>query len=287
MTRSPGRTVRTSDPTASTTPAPSAPTMWGKWYSCGSPRTTNKSRWLSAAARTATRTWPGSGFGSSGTSLRWSPPVALIPQARMSRPPSGTHDSCSIGAHDVGEVVLVWQPPHYEQVEVVERRGAHRDADVAGVRVRELGDVAELELVEAAGGADHPGAHGETALRHERGRHHLLGAAGRDCDGRAGARADRLDVHAEHVLLYRHHQAKQVTHSRDGEIGDHQIRARERRDLPRRHIGLHHLGGGAPSLFLLHQIGERAVAQEVRCALLGLRAPGERMLIGAVLGQGE
>src|SRR5947207_2275280 len=123
MTRSPGRTDRTSDPTASTTPAPSAPTMWGKRYSCGSPRTTNRSRWLSAAARGATRTWCGPrepGPGGSGTSLccSWSrPPVARITQARMA-----------------------WGAPR---------------------------------------------------LRHERGRHHLLGAAGRDRYGRAAAQEVR------------------------------------------------------------------------------------------------
>src|SRR2546430_5158734 len=139
ITGSPGRTDRTSDPTASTTPAPSAPTTWGKRYSCGSPCTTNRSRWLSAAARGATRTWCGPrepGPGGPGTSLccSWSrPPVARITQAR-----------------------IAWGAPR---------------------------------------------------LRHERGKHHLLGAAGRNRHGRAGAPADRLDVQPEDVLLHRHHQA--------------------------------------------------------------------------------
>src|SRR2546430_3814758 len=142
MTRSPGRTNRTSDPTASTTPAPSAPTTWGKRYSWGSPRTTNRSRWLSAAARGATRTCrgpkggePGPGGAGTAPCCSWSrPPVARITQAR-----------------------IAWGAPR---------------------------------------------------LRHERGKHHLLGAAGRNRHGRAGARADRLDVHPEHVLLHRHHQAE-------------------------------------------------------------------------------
>src|SRR5713226_1131009 len=87
ITRSPGRTARTSAPIACTTPAPSAPRMWGKAYWCGSPRTTNKSRRLSAAARSATRTSRGpKELGGSGTSAScsWSrPPVARITQARM------------------------------------------------------------------------------------------------------------------------------------------------------------------------------------------------------------
>ena len=63
-------------------------------------------------------------------------------------------------------MVLVWQSPHHEQVEVVERRGAQRHADVTRAqraRTRRLGNVALLQLVEAAGGVDHPGTHGEGA----------------------------------------------------------------------------------------------------------------------------
>src|SRR5205823_1257740 len=89
ITASPGLTVVTSGPAVSTTPAPSDPRMWGNWRSPGRPRTTNKSRWLSAAARMATRTSrPPSragepGAGTSATSIRSRPPVSRMRQARM------------------------------------------------------------------------------------------------------------------------------------------------------------------------------------------------------------
>src|SRR5205823_12358511 len=55
------------------------------------------------------------------------------PVARPYQPdlgPDGIHDTGAIRAHDVGEAVFVGQPAHYEQVEVVERRGARRHADL-------------------------------------------------------------------------------------------------------------------------------------------------------------
>src|SRR5438552_1425094 len=87
MTRSPNRTERTSVPTAATTPSTSAPRMWGKVWPCGRPRTTNRSRWLTAAARIATRTsrCP-SGTAGSDTSASWTGsrlPVARMTQARI------------------------------------------------------------------------------------------------------------------------------------------------------------------------------------------------------------
>src|SRR3989440_3784696 len=89
ITASPGWTVVTSGPAVSTTPTPSDPRMWGNWRSPGRPRTTNKSRWLSAAARMATRTSrPPSkagepGAGTSATSIRSRPPVSRMRHARM------------------------------------------------------------------------------------------------------------------------------------------------------------------------------------------------------------
>src|SRR5205807_8779309 len=79
------------DPTDSTTPAPSAPTMWGSCFAPpGNPSTTKRSRWLSAAERIATRTSPAPGTEASGTSVLLSlsiPPVAVRTQARMAPSP--------------------------------------------------------------------------------------------------------------------------------------------------------------------------------------------------------
>src|SRR5256885_10596777 len=86
------------------------------------------------------------------------------------------------------------------------------------------------------------------------------------------SRTDRLDVYLEHVFLHRDHETQQVAHPRDREVRDQQIGRRERRDLPGREVRPHDLRGGAPALLLLHQIDERAVAQEMGRALLGLRA---------------
>ena len=49
---------------------------------------------------------------------------------------------------------------HYEQVEVVERRGADRDAHLARPqRGRGVGDIGQLEVIETAGRADDASAH--------------------------------------------------------------------------------------------------------------------------------
>jgi len=72
------------------------------------------------------------------------------PVARSYRPdfgPDGIHDTRAIRAHDVGKAVFVRQPAHHEQVEVVERRGARRHADLVraqGARTGRVGDVALL-----------------------------------------------------------------------------------------------------------------------------------------------
>src|SRR5205814_3032566 len=105
----PGRTGRTRAPTASARRAPSAPTRWGKRYSGGSPRTTKRSRWFSAAARSAIRTCRASrGPAGSGTSAisSWSrPPVPRITQARMAgalllRHERGGHHLLGAGGRD-------------------------------------------------------------------------------------------------------------------------------------------------------------------------------------------
>src|SRR5256714_6659082 len=89
ITASPGLTVVTSVPAVSTRPAPSDPRMWGNRYSPGRPRTTNRSRWLSAAARMATRTSRAPsragepGAATSATSIRSRPPVARMTHARI------------------------------------------------------------------------------------------------------------------------------------------------------------------------------------------------------------
>src|SRR5690606_4097176 len=62
-TSSPTSTPSTPSPTASTTPAPSAPRMWGRCDGAGSPWLTHRSRWLSPVARKSIRTWPGPGSG--------------------------------------------------------------------------------------------------------------------------------------------------------------------------------------------------------------------------------
>ena len=59
--RSPRR--RPPAPTASTTPAPSAPVMWGNDGGAGMPRATQRSRWLRAEACSRTRTSPAAGSG--------------------------------------------------------------------------------------------------------------------------------------------------------------------------------------------------------------------------------
>jgi hypothetical protein len=92
-TRSPGFTRVTAGPTASTTPAPSAPRTCGNvCVMPGSPPTTNRSRWLSAAARTATTTSSGAwtvGRGTSATLTRSRPPYPEMVTARMDLPAGG------------------------------------------------------------------------------------------------------------------------------------------------------------------------------------------------------
>src|SRR5438477_113709 len=89
ITASPGLTVVTSVPAVYTTTAPSDPRMWGNRYSPGRPRTTNRSRWLSAAARMATRTSRAPsragepGAATSAISMRSRPPVERMTQARI------------------------------------------------------------------------------------------------------------------------------------------------------------------------------------------------------------
>src|SRR3989442_2459837 len=70
------------------------------------------------------------------------------------------HDARSVGTEDVGVVVFVRQPAHDEEIEAVKRGRAQRDANVPGLeRGRRVRNVRDFEAVEAAGGADHPGAH--------------------------------------------------------------------------------------------------------------------------------
>src|SRR5256714_5336672 len=101
ITASPGLTVVTSVPAVSTRPAPSDPRMWGNRYSPGRPRTTNRSRWLSAAARMATRTSRAPsragepGAATSATSIRSRPPVARMTQPRIVRRSSDTMTGAS------------------------------------------------------------------------------------------------------------------------------------------------------------------------------------------------
>src|SRR6185437_14910815 len=86
ITRSPTATSCTSGPTASTIPAPSDPTTQsGVMVIPGSPSNTNRSRRLSAAVLTRTRTSVlarNSGTGMSRSSSRSSPPCAEIVSAR-------------------------------------------------------------------------------------------------------------------------------------------------------------------------------------------------------------
>src|SRR5437899_5526010 len=63
-----------------------------------------------------------------------------------------------------------------------------------------------------------------TSLRHESGRHHLLGAGGRDRHGRAApGRTDRLDVHPEYVLLHRDDEPQKIAGGRDRKVRDHEV----------------------------------------------------------------
>src|SRR3989475_12236676 len=67
---------------------------------------------------------------------------------------------------DVRKAVFVGQSPHDMEVKVIERGGAQRHADLARAQRRGpapspgVGNIGEVQLVEAAGGADDPGAHG-------------------------------------------------------------------------------------------------------------------------------
>ena len=63
MTSSPTATSSTCGPTASTTPAPSAPVMCGNDGGAGMPRATQRSRWFRAEACSRTRTSPVAGSG--------------------------------------------------------------------------------------------------------------------------------------------------------------------------------------------------------------------------------
>src|SRR4029077_17717502 len=105
-----------------------------------------------------------------GTGVVGDPRVDHDSVAGPHRPHLGAHrlhDARPIGTEDVGVVVFVGEPAHDEEIEMVERRRAQRDPYLprlegpGGVR-----DVGELELVEAAGAADHPGAHGVGAARY-------------------------------------------------------------------------------------------------------------------------
>src|SRR3989440_119450 len=124
---------------------------------------------------------------------------------------------------------------------------------------------------------------GRGPLRHEGGGHHLLGAGRRDRHGRAApGRTDRLDVDPEYVLLDPDDEPQEVARGRDREVRDHEVHARERGRLSGGEVDLHDLRDGAAALLLLHQIGERAVTQEVGRGLLALLTPGEGTLVRAV-----
>src|SRR5207249_427294 len=74
--------------------------------------------------------------------------------------PDGVDHSRPVRAQDVGEAVLHGQAAHDVEVEVVQRRGADRDAHVTGVqRLRGEGDIGKLQAIEAAGRADNASAH--------------------------------------------------------------------------------------------------------------------------------
>src|SRR6266853_924126 len=71
------------------------------------------------------------------------------------------HDARSVGTEDLGVVVVVRQPAHDEEIEAVERGRARQDANLPGLeRARRVRGVGDFQPVEAAGSADHPGAHG-------------------------------------------------------------------------------------------------------------------------------
>src|SRR5438132_1458173 len=75
---------------------------------------------------------------------------------------------------------------------------------------------------------------------------------------------------------------EEVARGRDREVRDHEVHARERGRLSGGEVDLHDLRDGAAALLLLHQIGERAVTQEVGRGLLALLTPGEGTLVRAV-----
>ena len=82
--------------------------------------------------------------------------------ARPHRPYLGSrrlHHAGAVRPQDVREAVLAGQAPHDMEIEVVERGGAQRDADLARPHRRGVGHIGEVQLVEAAGSADDPGAH--------------------------------------------------------------------------------------------------------------------------------
>src|SRR5215213_9258481 len=108
ITRSPGRTSVTSAPTASTTPAPSDPTMCGNAYCTpGSPSATKRSSRLSAAACTRIRTSVGSASSGCGSSRT----------ARCSRPPTPSSASALMprGSSERWAQHLLTRPERHEQ----------------------------------------------------------------------------------------------------------------------------------------------------------------------------
>src|SRR2546425_13361402 len=81
------------------------------------------------------------------------PPRSDVPADRL-------HHAGAVRPQDVRKAVFERQALYDEEVEMVERRGVDADPHVARARGRGgRGNVGELEPVETAGGADHPGAH--------------------------------------------------------------------------------------------------------------------------------
>ena len=74
--------------------------------------------------------------------------------------PDGVHHAGPIRADDVREPILVGEPLQHEEIEVIERGGAERNAHLARAHGTGIRDLGELEMFHAAGPADHPGAHG-------------------------------------------------------------------------------------------------------------------------------
>src|SRR5438552_8380949 len=133
-TRSPGASASTPTPTASTTPAPSAPRIRG-FGTEGRPLRIQTSRWFSEAARRPISTSPGPASGSGASSYRSTsgPPSSWIRTAFTGQNPSMTARELERLAAELGLDAVGAAPAEpYEETErhIRERRARGLFADM-------------------------------------------------------------------------------------------------------------------------------------------------------------